>query len=480
MARPLRILAGGIMHETNSFTPIPTTYADFIFSRGLERYADSAGALAPLDAVELVPTFVASALPGGLVERASYERLKAELLAELAAALPADGLLLDLHGAMEVEEIGDGETDLLRAARALVGDDMPIAVSLDLHGNISPELVAGAGILTAYRTAPHRDDRETRRRALQLLAGALERGTRPAAAMVKLPLLLPGEAAVTDVEPARSLYAQLPGIAEQPGLLDASLLIGCAWTDSPYATVSAIVVAEADAALAREEAARLAASVWERRGEFGFAVEALDVDAAVAEALRSPARPVYISDSGDNVTAGAPGDSPLLAARLIAARAPSALVAGVVDPAAVQACAEAGAGATLRLRIGGGLDGRSGPPLIADVVVERVTGEPGAQRATIAVVRAAGVRLILTAERRSFTDRAAIAVAGVEAQAHQVVVVKLGYLFPDLAAHAARAIMALSPGATSLRLETLPYRRLPRPIYPLDRQTVWPPAEARR
>jgi microcystin degradation protein MlrC len=145
--------------------------------------------------------------------------------------------------------------NLIQAVRELVGDDMVIAVSLDLHGNISPELVARADILTAYRTAPHRDTAATRLRALKLLTGALERGQRPAAAMVKLPLVLAGEAAVTDVEPARSLYARLPEITQTPGLLDASLLIGCAWTDSPYATVSAIVVAEADAVLAREHAA---------------------------------------------------------------------------------------------------------------------------------------------------------------------------------------------------------------------------------
>jgi microcystin degradation protein MlrC len=473
MARSLRILAGGIMHETNSFTPAATTYDHFRFSRGPERYTDDAGSLAPLDAIDLVPTFVAGALPGGLVERTAYERLKAELLAELTAALPADGLLLDLHGAMEVEGIGDGETDLLHAVRSLVGEKMPIAVSLDLHGNISPELVAGAGILTAYRTAPHRDERATRRRALQLLVQALKEGLRPVSAMVKLPLLLPGEAAVTDAEPARSLYAQLAGIAQMPGVLDASLLIGCAWTDSPYATVSAIVVAEADAALAQHEATRLAASVWEHRDQFGVAVEALDVDAAIDAALASPIHPVYISDSGDNVTAGAPGDSPLIAARLVAAGASGTLVAGIVDPAAVQSCATAGVGATVQLRVGAALDARSGPPLVAKAIVERVSGEPTAQSAASAVVRIGGVRLILTSERRSFTERATIAAAGVDAAAHQVIVVKLGYLFPDLAAHARRAILALSPGATSLRLETLPYRQLPRPVFPLERETVW-------
>lgn len=121
MSRPLRIITGGIQHETNSFTPLPTTVSDIAIVRGLERYTDEHVISTPPDSLDLVPRFVASAFPGGLVQSAAYQQLKDALLREIAAALPADGLLLDLHGAMEVEEIGDGETDLIRAVRELVG-----------------------------------------------------------------------------------------------------------------------------------------------------------------------------------------------------------------------------------------------------------------------------------------------------------------------------------------------------------------------
>lgn len=461
MQRILRIIAGGVHHETNSFTPVPTRYDDFSIDRGIDRYRDDDDLLAPLDAIDLAPTFVAGAQPGGLVERSAYERLKSELLAAIGANLPADGLLLDLHGAMEVAEIGDGETDLIRAVRDLVGNQLPIAVSLDLHGNISPELVAQAQILTAYRTAPHRDARATRRRALALLVQAIEHGARPVSAIAKLPLRLAGEAAVTDVEPARSLYAQLPAYAAIPGLLDASIMIGCAWTDSPYAMVSAIVVAEGDGALAQRHAAALAESVWRERDAFGYSVEALDADAAIAAAVASDAAPFYISDSGDNVTAGAPGDSPYMLARLLAAGAADALVAGIADAPAVAACAAVGVGATLELAIGNTLNSQAGPPLHVRAIVERVT--PGVDGApATAVVQVAGVRVILTAGRQAFTERAAIAAAGIDLDSARIIVVKIGYLFPDLVAHAARAIMALTPGATTLRLETLPYRNTPR------------------
>ncbi|HMP43288.1 MAG TPA: M81 family metallopeptidase, partial [Roseiflexaceae bacterium] len=338
------------------------------------------------------------------------------------------------------------------------------AVSLDLHGNISPELVAQAQILTAYRTAPHRDGRATRRRALQLLAQAIERGSRPVAAIVKLPLVLVGEAAVTDVEPTRSLYARLPAIAAIPGLLDASIMIGCAWTDSPFATVSAIVVAESDPALAQQHAAALADSIWRERAAFGYSVEALDVDAAIAAALASDSAPVYLSDSGDNVTAGAPGDSPLLLERLLAADVTDVLVAGIADAPAVAACAAAGIGATLRLSIGNTLNPQHGAPSVVQAYVEQLIGDP----ATTAVVQVAGARIILTAERRAFTERSTMIAAGVDPAHARIIVVKLGYLFPDLVAHAARAFMVLSAGATTLRLDTLPYRQLPQPIYPIN------------
>jgi microcystin degradation protein MlrC len=477
MIQPLRILAGGIMHETNSFSPILTSYQDFLLNRERARYADEAGTLAPFDGahgIELVPAFVASAQPGGLVRRETYEQLKSELLAEFAAGLPADGLLLDLHGAMEVEEIGDGESDLLRAVRELVGEAMPIAVSLDLHGNISPVLIEGAQILTAYRTAPHRDAPATRRRALGLLVQAIRGGTWPTAAMVKLPLVLAGEAAVTDVEPARSLYAQLATITDTPGVLDASLMIGCAWTDSPFARVSIIVVAEHDHALAERTAATFAGQVWQLRGQFGYAVEALGADAAIQQAIHSTVRPVYLSDSGDNVTAGAPGDSAHMLARLVAAQATDTLVAGLVDAPAVVACCSAGVGATISLELGASLDPSSGPPQAFEAVVEHVeAGETQGKGAT-ALVRIEGIRVILTAERQAFTERAGIVAHGVDPQAQQIVVVKLGYLFPDLAAHAPRAIMVMTPGATSLRLETLPYQRIGYPVFPLSSQAIWP------
>ena len=473
----MRVAIGGFGHETNTFSPLRTGYDDFRFVRGTAILDERLGQPWQAEGVELFPTLVASAMPGGLVRKATYMQIKEELLRELQAIRPLDGVYLDLHGAMEVEEIGDGEGDLVQAVRALVGKDTLISVSLDLHGNISPVLVDNADILTAFRTAPHRDDQETRRRALALLVRALREGFKPAAVLIKPPLLLAGESAVTEVEPAKSLYARLVEIDRVPGIMDASLLIGCAWTDSIYTSTSIIVVAERDKELARQQAVKFAREVWARRHDFGFGVEVASVDEAIQRAMAASEQPVFISDSGDNVTAGGAGDIPLFAERLLVLGANDALVTGLTDPEAVQQCAAVGEGAEVRLSIGGKLDQVNGKPLTVTGRVHHLSTAPAdhGKTPTTAVVRVGGVSIVLTVDRRPFADRASIAATGVDPMRQKMVVVKQGYLFPDLYDHAPRAIMALSPGATSLRLEALPYRKLPRPIFPLDSDFTWEP-----
>jgi microcystin degradation protein MlrC len=466
----VRIAIGGIRHETNSFSPVWTGVDDFHVVRGAALLEGKQGFPWQPEGVDLLPTLVAGAMPSGLVRESAYLELKEELLRGLEAALPVDGVYLDLHGALDVETIGDGETDLVPAVRQLVGPDALISVSLDLHGNISPTLVRAADILTAFRTAPHRDTEETRERALAILIRALREGQRPVSALVKPPLLLVGEQAVTEVEPARSLYGRLAEIDWVPGIIDSSLLIGCAWTDGPFTTTSIIVVAAEDRELAQQQAAELARQVWAQRREFSFGVETASVDEAIRRAMAAPEHPVFVSDSGDNLTAGGAGDIPLFARRLVALGAQDAVVAGIADPTAVRQCAAAGIGAEVELSIGGQLDRANGQPFVTTGRVQHISPQPGT-----AVVRVGGVSIVLTVDRRPFTDRASIAAAGIDPMAQKIVVVKLGYLFPDLYDHAPRAIMALSPGATDLRLEKLPFQRLQHPIFPLDGDFTWEP-----
>ncbi len=470
MARSTSIAVGGIAHETNTFSTLRTALGDFDVQRGDDAVAGPFWDDLRARGVEVVGTLTAHAYPHGLVEAGAYESLKAELLARLRQSLPVDGVYLALHGAMEVESVGDGERDLARSVREVVGPDVPIAASLDLHANLAPSLTSDLDALAAYRTAPHRDGAETRARAVRILLRSIAEGRRPVTAMVKPPIVLAGEWAVTDAEPAKSLYATLPEISSRPEVLDASLVIGCAWTDSPYTSTAALVVGWSREAAAASASA-LARATWERRTEFGPEAETASAEEAVQRALAAPEPTVFVSDSGDNVTAGGAGDSPLFVQLLAEARAPSAVVVGVSDPAAVESCRRVGVGAEVEVAIGGKLDATNFRPLPVRGTVERL-GDG------FAVLRVGGVEVVLTSDRKAFTTFADFARVGIDPLARKVVVVKLGYLFPELKDRAPRAILALSPGFTDLQLDRLPYRRLTRPIYPLDGGFTWSPGPA--
>jgi len=475
MNQSLRIALGGFRHETNTFSSLRTGDDDFHIIRDAEVLCRRFAQTEMLEGTCLLPTLIASALPGGLVRQATYLRIREELLSRLQAFLPVDGVCFDLHGAMEVEGLGDGEADLLTAVRELVGPQAVISLGLDLHGNITPEMARCVNLITGYRTTPHRDHAQTLQRALSRLIGALRNRQRPTVAFVKLPLIMPGEAAMTEAEPARSLYNGLAHLEQRPGLIDASFFVGYAWSDRPYASASVAVTAEYDSNLATAAAHSFASLVWAQRHDFGLVGEVHGVDEAIQQAVTSRVAPVFLSDAGDNLTAGGAGDIPLLTARLLARGAKGALVAGLVDAEAVQACLRAGEGATVSLSLGGKLDRVNGFPLPVTALVERlvVDREAGAAGHMAAFIRVEGVRIILTSRRRAFTSRDAIAQVGADPMQQRIVVVKLGYLYPDLLDHAPRSILVLSPGVARLDIENLPFAQLGRPIFPLDLHCQW-------
>ena len=460
-----RIAVGGIMHETNTFSTVPTTYADMRISRGEELLRHPAWAAIRGRGHTLLPLLTAHATPSGPLRRPDFQRLLDELLRGIERSLPLQGLVLQLHGAMEVEELGDGETAIMRAVRDLVGPKVRIAMSLDLHANLAPEVARECAVVSAYRTAPHRDGPETVARAATLLARCLELGSDPATIMVKLPLLLGGESAVTEAEPARSLFRKLPSLDRERGILCASILIGCAWTDSPHSTVS-VVVSGTDRGVIFRAANMLARDIWAKRADFRIESPCAEPEEAIRLAEASERHPVLLSDSGDNATAGAAGDTPLMLELLVRAGAQGALVAGLSDVDALARCRDAGVGATLELDLGAKLDRTNARPYRSEARVLRL-GEGAA------LLEVRGVHLAIQEARSHFTRMADFRALGIDPAAYRIVVVKLGYLFPELRDFAPAHIMALTPGFADQRLERLPYQNIPRPVYPLDADAVW-------
>lgn len=454
--------------ESSTFSPHRSGPQDFTVVRGgelLARYDELP------DSVEWLPLVHARALPGGPVELPFYESVKTELLERLRAALPLDGVYLDIHGAMTVMGITDAEGDLATAVREIVGPDALISASMDPHGNMSRRLVSALDLATSHRRSPHEDAPLTKRRAVANLVACLDQRVRPRKAWVRVPVLLPGEKASTRDEPARGIYGRLPAIERIPGIIDAAVWIGYAWADEPRCSAAVVVTGTDEGAIARE-ARGLAEAYWNARAQFAFSTSAGDADWAIETGLASGARPYFISDSGDNPTAGGAGDVAFMLERLLSNPALSsakatAIWASVVDPSAVANCVSAGDGATVDLRVGGAFGSRpgAGTALRGTVRCVRMGDAVGGD---MAVVASGGVRAVLTTRRKPFHFIRDFTQLGLDPAAHDLTVVKVGYLVPELFDAAKGWVLALTPGGVDQDIVRLGHQRLDRPIYPLD------------
>ena len=471
--RPLRIAIGGIHVECSTFSAHRTELGDFHIRRAqslLDQY-DFAGGTDRIAAVEWVPLVHARALPGGPVTEGAYQLLRAELLQRLETAGPLDGLVLDLHGAMSVVGRTDVEGSLAVEVRQIIGPDALIAVPMDLHGNISGQLFGSVDLLTAHRMAPHEDEWLTRRRAATTLVHCLRSGIRPVRAWVPVPVLLPGEKTSTRVEPAASLYGRLAGDAARPGVLDAALWVGYAWADEERCR-AAVVVTGTDARVVGSTALDIAHQYFAARNGFQFVGPVGTFPACIDEAVASSARPFLVSDTGDNPTAGGSGDSTFAAAHLLAdprfaaGGGRSAVVASLYDPAAIAVLRAHAVGDRVEVTAGAWMDpGPAAPLQLTGVLTARVDDPDGGE---IVDVTVGGVHVLITERRKPFHQMADFRRLGLDPAALDAVVVKIGYLEPDLFAAARGWRMALTPGGVDQRLDQLRYVRLARPIAPLD------------
>jgi len=469
-----RIGHGGIAIESSTFTPLTTTLDDFRVRRGEELLGDPSiqrvlGERG--DDIAWLPCLEARALPGGPVAAEVYDALKGELLDRVRAVLPLEGFYFDVHGAMSVHGMDDAEGDLATALREVVGPGCVISAGMDLHGNISETLVEAVDIFTCFRQAPHADAEETKERGLRHLLRCLDEGIRPSRAWVRIPVILPGERTSTLVEPGRSVYAALAESDGVAGLLDASLWVGYVWADQPRSSATAVVSGTNAAAIAAE-AEKIARRYWDARAAFDFPVPAGDADWCLEQALAAGTAPVVISDSGDNPTAGGAGDMPLMAEKLLAhpvfgEGGKRAIVAAIPSADAVRRCLNAGVGNAVEVTVGGVLHPVNGQPLTIGGIVHAITlGDPVG--GDIAVVRSGGVYVIVTSRRKPYHRIRDFTAADLDPHAFDVVVVKIGYLEPELRELASAAFLALTPGGVDQDIPRLPFRHVQRPIFPLD------------
>jgi len=478
----LRIAVGMLHTETNTFSPVKTRKEDFEVLRGedvLDRIA-----VTPLfreAGADIVPTLYANALPSGLVEKETFLELRNEITSSISHEKRVDAVWLYLHGAMEVEDIGSAEADLVSEIRKIVGDRVPIALALDLHANLTDALVKQVNVISGYRTAPHVDQAETQIRAGKLLLRCVSEKLLPQPIMVRPPLISPGDKVTTTVDPGRLLIRELKATETREGIFWASLFVGAAWVDAPNVGASVVVCAETDPRIALQEARRLAGLFWKVREQFRFEEEYAEPEQAVETAIAAREKPLFITDSGDNTTAGAPGDSAYLLKVLLAKDAKETLVAGITDPEVVAFCEKLRVGDEIDVRLGGKLDRERSESVQIHAKLKarsriNASGPLWYGDAGPAVVLSTeGIDIIVTERRIAVVSPEIMESSGVKLADYKILVVKLGMLWDALRKVSKRTILALTPGASCEAIEKIRFQNVRRPIHPLDRDFDWEP-----
>jgi len=486
----MRIITGGIQHETHSFSAEPTTADTFPTSRGEECwvYAGTNHSLGGVidgcreRGIDVIPTILCDGVASGPADRDTFDRLVGELVERIGAALPADGVVLTLHGAMAVEGAPDAEGEIVRRVRAVVGAGLPIAVTLDYHANIGQMMVDGCQIVTTYHTYPHIDANERGREAVALLVRTIAGEIRPTIALAKPPLLPVPQAQFTARPPFQTLLARAHAMETSGEALSVTVAAGFPYADVPDAGVGFLVTTNDDRAAAQRLADELAQMAWGLRRQ--MLVLNVAPAEAVAQAIAHPDGPVVLVDVGDNIGGGTPGDGTILLAELLRQGAQEATIV-VADNGAVEVAFAAGVGGEFAADVGGKTDRLHGDPMPVRGRV-RLLGDgewthEGPEQAGVqermgrtAVVRVAGINLVLTSIKSAPGDLQQLKSVGIDPTRQKIIVVKAAVRWRGgYAPITKHSIDVDTPGLGSVDLARFPFRQIRRPIFPLDPDTAY-------
>jgi microcystin degradation protein MlrC len=497
----MRIAIGQLWQETNTFNPLATTRRDFEefgVLRGdelVERMADTnelGGFIQSLrqwpEQPEIVGLVRLPAWPAGTATADTFDWLRAELVEALRRALPLDGVLLALHGALVSEAVPDVEGAVLDAVRGAIGPDGPLVATLDLHANVTERMVRAADVLVLYHTAPHIDVFETGQRGAAVLRRLLREGVRPVTAFQKLPLVVPAERANTE-DPASVSHGfknRLKALEARPEVLSAGLATVQPWLDIPDLGSGVLVVADADASLAEVECAALAVEVWRRRRD--YLPDLVPVADAVRVAHEHAGGLVVLSDSADATTSGAPGDSTWVLSELIKYDWPRPALVTLVAPDVMAEAMRRGVGADWTTPLGGMRDRQFSRPLTLTTRIERlfearfVLSGHLARNLPInmgpsAVLRQGNVHIIVTSRSGPHFAPELFRAAGMDPFAASVLVAKSPCGFrAAYSAHADKIMVVRAPGCAPSDFWRYDYRRISRPLWPWDEIENWTPA----
>ena len=473
----MKIVVGGLYHESNTFNSFLTDENFFTLYEGKEMLDRVASTEVFREAgATIIPTIHAFGLSSGVVKEETYRYFADKNV--LKKETDVDGVWLHLHGSMTVQRIGSAELQLVKEIREIIGAEVPISLTLDPHGNNSTELTDYVNIVRSYRTVPHEDQPETEVITARLLLESIQNKTYIKPAFLRLPMLIGGEEALGALDPLKSIFNKIGEIEKTDGIATASFFIGFSWADTENSAPSVVVVPESKkySELAEKKVKELGSYIYSKRDEFGFGVPALKPEEAIQTALESEVKPVFITDSGDNTTGGAIGIYTYFLDMLLKKEfgGKNVCVAAVYDKKAFEECNKHNIGDKVKVNVGVNYDEYSKSISIEGVLKTKgdLMGYLGATKdktGEVCTISVGNLDLVVANSGESFITIGHFEAAGLDISEYDIIVVKQGYLFAELSAIAELEILALTPGATYQILEELEFKNIPRPAYPLDK-----------
>ena len=480
----MKVLIGQFINEANANIPVKDEITTFDIAFGDELIEKmQVGDIFEQAGIEIIPSVYAVSGASGVIKRHTFDYIEACFLNAVREHLhEIDGIYLMLHGASEVDGLGSGDHHILKAIRELVGPYIPITVACDPHGNLCQDYVEATTAIRSYRQSPHTDSRDTWRKMAQMVCDLVKDRRNIHSVYRKLPMILGGEQSVSADEPVRSINQYLDELEQDPRILSCSWHVGYIRHDTDVAGCGIVVVpaTEADQAYAEEVADKLADYVWNKRHEFHYTGTTAKPEDALAMALSFEGKPFVITDSGDNTTSGATGWNTFILRQALAAKSDKRILfASICDPKTCDLLDGLNLGTKTEIELGVGHDAMSEKVKLEVTVLSKGEvvrpigiGTEGIAKTfgkcVVVHVEGTAIDIIVANHRQSYAHAIQFESAGVNWMDYDVTVVKQGYIFPYLKENAAGYVMSLTDGATPQDTASIPFKRIMRPMFPVD------------
>jgi len=485
----MRILVGGIYHESHSFSSERTDLEAFrkvLLLEGAESIEKLRGTTSEMAGFiegaekfgfEMIPTLWAWTVSTAPVQAEALEYLIDVVRRSFEKAGKIDGILFALHGAMVAEDHLDGDGYVLSKLRELAGHEIPIVITLDLHANISALMVEKADAIVGYDTYPHIDQGKRGVEAAEILVKTIRGEIVPAMSLEKPPMIVVPQKQFTDAYPMNELIALAHQAETQEGVVSVTVAGGFAYSDVPEIGPGVLVITDNDAELARKIAREISNRFWDLREE--FIPNLASIPEAVERAIKSDKQPVILADVGDNIGAGTTGDSTFILTEIIGQNAEGAVLI-IADGEAVKDAVSAGVGQIVHLSIGGKVDRLHGDPVSLECRVKSITDgvfrNRGQMRDGIvenmgltAIVESGGITIVLTGIKMPPWNLEQLRSVGIEPANEKIIVLKSAVAFRAAYEPIAGEIIEVnSPGLSSVDLNIFDFKNIRRPLYPLD------------